>query len=157
MHIYSPSFNFSCQVGSTLFNFDHKGVVRVPCHELQERSVDPMDLAIEVGAEDVTADSDDSEAGSEAQTTAESSPDQTVNSETCFQFKCEPRDLKSVSDVIREQSFSISSASLEYIPKTLVALEKERYDRAVRLSQLLLEQDDVIEVYDNFTLKRESS
>lgn len=129
--------------------------MRVPCHELLKAGTDPMDLAIEVGAEDVVADSSESDLGDDVSTPSESNQEseESEGSGACFQFKCEPKDLKSVSDAIREQSFSISSASLEYVPKTLVELEKEKYDKAVRLLELLSVQDDVIEVYDNFTLK----
>ena len=149
---------FSCQFGPTLFNFDHKGIVRVPCHELQSSSTDPLDLAIEVGAEDVTMDSDDPEP--EDQAASQSSQDgegstEGQSSNACFQFKCEPKEIKSVSDAIKERSFTISSASFEYIPKSQVALERVKYNRAVRLLELLSDQDGVIEIYDNFVLEKE--
>lgn len=114
-----------------------------------------MDLAIEVGAEDVIADNktmDDSDSGDTRTTDSEPSSDDAE----CFQFKCGPRDLKSVSDAIKNRSFTITSASLEYIPKEYVSLNKKSYERALNLVRLLSEQDEVMEVYDNFILERKN-
>lgn len=117
----------------------------MPCKELRAASVDPMDLAIEVEAEDVTDDSQFESAG-------ETHADSVLPDEICFQFKCEPKDLKAVSDALIKRSFSVSSASLEYVPKMLVPLGQREYNRAVRVVNLLGDVDEVVEVYDNFTL-----
>ena len=143
-------YSFRCTLGesgSSLFNFDHKGIIRVPCTELQAANVDPMDLAIEVEAEDVTKD-DNSDS-----TTSEDISESVSQNDTCFQFKCEPKDLKAVSDAIKARSFSISSASLEYIPKTVVLLSQRDYNRALKVTNLLSDLDEVVEVFDNFALE----
>ena len=51
--------------GSSLFNFYHKGIVRVPCKELLSSDMDPLGLTIEVGAEDITTDDGDSISGND--------------------------------------------------------------------------------------------
>ena len=146
--------------GSSLFNFNHKGSVRIPCNELQAARTDPLDLAIEVGAEEVIADTAEAEhepeGEQEAPTAATSDSEQAdVMDEKCFQFLCDPSDLKSVSDSIKARSFTVSSASVEYIPKTYVELNQRKYEKALRIVGQLSEQDDVVEVYDNFVLKEE--
>ena len=153
-------FNFSsCTLGdpgSSLHNFEYKGLVRVPCKELHAAKTDPMELAIIVGAEDVTADDANQlqlENGMEESESDEN--DTNSNNDDCYQFKCTPRDLTVVSNAIKNHSFTISSASLEYIPVTLVSLSQQKYDRAVRLVELLSEQDEVMEVYDNFILEEQ--
>ena len=122
--------------GSSSFMFDHKAVIRVPREEVS----DPMELAIEVGAEDVIIPnkSDESQDGTD---------------DDCYQLKCEPTDLKSVSEAVMEKGLSVSSATLEYIPKNYVSLDEVVYHKAVRLVDLLLEIPDVMEVYDNFVMK----
>ena len=118
-----------------------------------------MELAIEVGAEDVTEDSSEPSESDEGEegthTDAELVEEMKQADDKCFQFLCEPGDLKAVSDAIKTQPFTISSASLEYIPKTFIELDGREYKRALRTVSLLSEQDDVVEVYDNFVLKKE--
>ena len=165
------------EAGSSLFNFEHKGIVRVPCHELQAAGTEPLDLAIEVGAEDVIADQNtwgelseaalgrsemdrsDPQSKQELQVSEanDSEPEsgQDTSNEDCFQFKCEPRDLKAVSDAIKAHSFTVASATLEYLPKTVIELNQKKYERALRVVGLLSEEDGVMEVYDNFVLKKE--
>lgn len=105
-----------------------------------------MELAIDVEAEDVSSDNTSPEDGGRNE--AES-----VGDDACYQFKCDPRGLKRVSDAIKSRSFSIMSASLEYIPKTYVALPLRKYERALQMVKLLAEQDEVMDVYDNFILE----
>lgn len=162
------------EAGSSLFNFEHKGIVRVPRHELQAKSTEPLDLAIEVGAEDVIADQNTWGESSDAAPEVDGSDleskqeepklqvsddsndlESSASNDDCFQFKCEPRDLKAVSDIIKAQSFTVASATLEYLPKTVVELNQKKYERALRVIGLLSEEDGVMEVYDNFVLKKE--
>ena len=138
--------------GSSLFNFDHKGIVRVPCKELLTSNLDPLELAIEVGAEDVTTDSDDSKPWNKTTELDSGGQTEELKDDECYQFKCEPRDLTLVSKAIKGKSFTVVSASLEYIPKSLVKLSVDMFDKAEDLMKLLGEQDDVLEVHDNFTL-----
>ena len=127
--------------GSSLFMFEHKAVIRVPREEvLQSAYSDPLELAIEVGAEDVIMSSSSDEGGSDSE-------------DDCFQFKCEPSEMKSVSDAVTKMGLTLSSSTLEYIPKSCVPLEEKLYNKAIRLVDLLTENPDVMEVYDNFTLQ----
>lgn len=115
--------------GSATFLFDYKGVVTVPRKEV---SSDPLDLAIEVGAEDVSCGELDEQ-----------------GNEIC-RFLCEPNSLKFVSNALGEK-LSIFSASLEYVPKSYVSLDEEKYNKACALLDALSEHPDVIQVYNNIT------
>lgn len=138
--------------GSSLFNFDHKGIVRVPCKELLTSNTDPLELAIEVGAEDVTTDSADSYPGDEASQLDGVEQTKEFKDDECYQFKCEPRDLTLVSKAINDKSFTVVSTSLEYIPKRLVKLSPDMFNYAEKFMKLLGDRDDVMEVHDNYTL-----
>ena len=127
--------------GSSSFMFEHKGMVRVPREELSSSATkmqysDPLELAIDVGAEDVISNGE--EGGSD---------------DECYQLKCEPNHLKAVSDAVKEKGFSVSSETLEYIPKSYVSLDHQAYDKATKLVDLLSSHADVMEVYDNFSLQ----
>ena len=127
--------------GSSLFMFEHKVVIRVPREEvLQSAYSDPLELAIEVGAEDVIMSSTSDEGGSDCE-------------DDCYQFKCEPSEMKFVSDAVTKMGLTVSSSTLEYIPKSYVPLDEKLYHKAIRLVDLLTENLDVMEVYDNFTLQ----
>lgn len=130
--------------GSSLFMFEHKAVILVPREEvLHSAYSDPLELAIEVGAEDVILSSmpDDGRSDSE---------------DECYQFKCEPSEMRSVLDAVAKMGLTVSSSTLEYIPKSYVCLDERLYNKAVRLIELLTENPDVMEVYDNFTLQTSS-
>lgn len=79
--------------------------------------------------------------------------DENEDSDDCYQFKCHLKDLKLVSDAVREKGFSVSSATLEYIPTLLVSLSHEPYQKASKLLDLLSDHNDVMEVYANYVLE----
>ena len=112
-----------------------------PTTTANSQYADPLELAIDVGAEDLVSSGE--EEGSE------------LADEECYQFKCEPNCLKAVSDAVKEKGFSVSSATLEYIPKSYMSLDHGAYDKATNLVDLLSSHADVIEVYDNFSLQNE--
>ena len=116
--------------GSVVFLFDHKGVVMLPRKEIVS---DPLDLAIEVGAEDISCGEQDEE-----------------GNEIC-RFFCDPNSLRSVSDALRERKLNVTSAALEYVPKSYVSLDEEKYNKACTLLDALSEHADVMHVYNNIT------
>ena len=120
--------------GSSSFMFEHKGVIQIPKLELQDGS-DPLELAIEVGAEDVI------------------SKDGEMAMEECLQLICEPNELKSVSDAVRRKGLTVTMETWEYIPTSYVPLVKESFEKALKVVDILNEHNDVMEVYSNFTLE----
>ena len=96
--------------------------------------MDPLELGIEVGAEDVDIQRDpDSESG-----------------DAVIQLKCEPTELNAVCSAVRDRGLDISSSGVEYIPRLYVTLTHEQFEKAEKLVELLSEQSDVVSVYSNY-------
>ena len=94
-----------------------------------------MELAIEVGAEDVDVQTDPETA------------DEVV------QLKCEPNHLNAVCTAVRERGYEIESAAVDYLPKSCISLTQGQFDKAEKLVELLSEQSDVVSVYSNHDLE----
>ena len=153
--------------GSASFVFEHKGVVCIAKSELKS-DADPLELAIDVGAEDIIEDSDIDEDLNDEDDTGENGGVKeenregqqevgVVSEEEYIRLKCEPTELNSVSKAVKSKGLSLASASLEYLPTSYVSLEKGPYEKAVHLVELLNEHDDVVEVYDNFVVDKNES
>lgn len=123
--------------GSSSFNFEHKGIVQVSLTKGDGANIDPLDLAIEVGAEDCSAECEDD--GSSVQ------------------LQCEPHDLNAVCNVVKAKGLTVSSASVEYLPKSYVALTEQQVDKAEKLVELLSEHNDVVGVHSNYELDSEQT
>lgn len=123
--------------GSSSFNFEHKGIVQVSLTEGDGANIDPLDLAIEVGAEDCSAEGEDD-----------------GNS---VQLQCEPHDLNAVCNAVKAKGLTVSSASVEYLPKSYVALTEQQVDKAEKLVELLSEHNDVVGVHCNYELDSEQT
>ena len=136
------------EYGSSAFMFDHKGVVRVSEGEI-EVSTDVLEVAIEAGAEDVYRDSNVSN-----QPPCDSDTEQVDLPEDQYvKFVCNPSELTKVSRALESLGYTVASANLEYLPKSLVSLGREAYENALKLVCALSEHSNVTEVYDNFTLE----
>ncbi len=137
----SMSLDVSCclcrgvlgEPGSASFAFEHKGVVQIPREELERlpSCSDPMELAIEVGAEDVVH----------------------VHEEELVALKCDSSDMRAIVEAVQERGLTVSSATLEYLPKNLVSLTPESCESAERFVEVLSRHSDVVEVYSNFVLE----
>ena len=138
--------------GSSAFMFDHEGVIRVPSCEIDE-TTDPSEVAIEAGAEDVLFDNDSNENTCKEQHLHSDSSVQLTDEQRCVRFICNPSELSLVSKALQAHGYTVTAANLEYLPKTLVYLKRESYEKALNLVHILSEHSDVTEVYDNFTLE----
>jgi transcriptional/translational regulatory protein YebC/TACO1 len=88
-------------------------------------------VAIEAGAEDMTADEDS------------------------FEIRTEPADFMAVRRSLVAAGIAISSAQLTMIPKNTVALDESDAKKTFRLLDALEDNDDVQEVYANFDVADE--
>lgn len=133
------------EAGSASFMFEHKGVVRVSRQHLTTASAeggpvcDPLELAIAVGAEDVSS--------------SERCAEDSETEDTLLQFVCAPAQLRAVSEGVAERGLTIVSAGLEYLPKSVVGLEAESFEKALRLCELISEHGDVMEIHHNFSVR----
>jgi YebC/PmpR family DNA-binding regulatory protein len=123
--------------GSSAFVFDQKATVEITVDPFQEGSppaVDPMELAIEVGAEDVDCQTDPEGGGK------------------VIQLRCEPNELSAVCAAVRGRGLEVSSAGVDYLPRSFVPLSREQFEKAEKMVELLSEQSDVVGVYTNHEL-----
>ncbi len=125
--------------GSASFSFEHKALVQVTTSTFPS-SMDPLEVAIEIGAEDV-----DTVSNNEMQAVADSSCQN-------YQFKCDISDVRQVLKVLKEKGVNELTTTFEYLPKTLVELSEEEYEEACQLVDIISVHEDVVEVYSNFTL-----
>ena len=109
--------------GSVAWQFELRGVIAV---DIGEDDPDDIQLvAIEAGAEDVSAD------------------DEIVEAIT------DPADLEAVRAALTESGHAVTSSEIAQMPKTLVAPDDQVAGQALRLLDALDELDDVSRVYSN--------
>ena len=135
--------------------FDHKGIVRVPEDQI-DATTDILEVAIEAGAEDVHRDS--SIVSGQPSSDFRADSDQVDSLEEQYvTFICNPSELTKVSEALKSLGYTVASASLEYLPKSLVTLNRESYESALKLVDALSDHSSVTEVYDNFLLAQETT
>jgi YebC/PmpR family DNA-binding regulatory protein len=113
--------------GAVLWLFERRGVVLVDAADADE---DELTLAAaEGGAEDVVRDG------------------------STFQVTSAPEDLSAVREAIESAGFTIESAELTMVAKTIVEVEDESDAKKIlRLIDELEDNDDVQEVFANFDI-----
>jgi YebC/PmpR family DNA-binding regulatory protein len=112
--------------GSVAWQFEKKGVILVDAGRYSEED---LLVAIDAGAEDVTADGD------------------------ALKVLSEPQDLSAVRAALAESGVEVASSELVMEPKTTVDVDKESDARAVmRLMDAFDDHDDVDGVHANFDI-----
>jgi YebC/PmpR family DNA-binding regulatory protein len=106
--------------------FDSKGYIAVPRAAADEDRI--MELALDAGAEDVTAAGDQ------------------------WEITTAPSDFYLVKDAIEKAGLPVESSSLGMIPKNTVKLEGKEAEQMIRLVDMLEDSDDVQNVYANFDI-----
>jgi len=113
--------------GSVVFQFEHRGMIRV---KQQDETV--LELAIEVGAEDVIDDGDS-----------------TI-------VYCDPKSLNIVRQSFSNKNFDILDAELTYVPKDLVKInDLDIAGKVMRLMEALEDIDDVSNTFVNFDIEED--
>ena len=115
--------------GSVVFNFDHKGIIRVSKHQALE---DELFLAVsEAGAEDFEAEDED------------------------FVIVTDPTDFDKVKEAITALGVEKMDANLEFVPKTYIDCNQETAKLNIALLEWLDGIDDVDTVYHNMKIPEE--
>ncbi|KAM9336830.1 translational activator of cytochrome c oxidase 1 [Symphorus nematophorus] len=109
-------------------NFNRRGVVVVPGQNVSTERA--LELAIEVGAEDVQEIEDEEQ-------------------QPLLQFICDMMDVRKVRSSLEELGMQITSAGLEFVPRTLLSLNQDQMDAASMLIEALSDYPDVVRVWDN--------
>ena len=130
-HIFSKYGGNLGANGCVAWLFDPKGVVTVAKDAVSEERL--FEVALEAGAEDVNADSDDA-----------------------FEVSCALTDLDGLSKALAEAEIPVLSAEPSRIPQTTVLLEEDDAVKLMRLLDALEDQDDVQKVYSNFDVSKET-
>jgi YebC/PmpR family DNA-binding regulatory protein len=109
------------------FLFDNKGIITLDKEGQEEDRV--LEVALEAGAEDVSAGGDD------------------------FEVTCAPEDFEAVREALTQAGFSVQTAELAMIPQTTVnVIDEKEASRVLRLMEALEDLDDVQHVYANFDI-----
>ncbi|XP_010749607.3 translational activator of cytochrome c oxidase 1 [Larimichthys crocea] len=109
-------------------NFNKRGVVLVSGKNVSTERA--LELAIEAGAADVQETEDEEE-------------------QPVLQFICDMMDLKKVRASLEELGVQITSAGLEFVPRTFLSLDEGQLDAASALIEALNDYPDVVRVWDN--------
>jgi YebC/PmpR family DNA-binding regulatory protein len=109
--------------GSVSYLFDKRGVIVVDGSRYDE---DDLMVAIDAGAEDISADDD------------------------VFEIVTEPADLAAVRAALSDAGVEVESADVTQRPRVRVPLQEAEAARLLKLIDMLEESDDVSEVHANF-------
>lgn len=109
--------------GSVAYLFDKRGLINFE-PEVDEDQV--MEVAIDVGAEDVIVEDDGS-----------------------IEVVTLPEDFLNVKDALAEKGFEPSSAQVSMVPQNLSDLDVSTAEKVIRLLDMLEDSDDVTNVYTN--------
>jgi YebC/PmpR family DNA-binding regulatory protein len=122
-NIFSKAGGSLGEPGSVAYLFDKKGLVVVDGTRYSE---DDLMVAIDAGAEDISADDD------------------------VFEILCAPTDLTAVRQALKEAGIEIETYELAQIPQVRVPLDEEQAVKLMRLVDALDDYDDVDAVHANF-------
>lgn len=128
-HIFSKNGGNLGETGCVSFMFDRKGYLVIDREQTDMDEDDLMLLAIEAGAEDVSAD------------------------ETSYEIKTEPEDFEEVRRKLTEEGLRFTSAEVTMIPQNTVSVSEENAEKVLKLMNALEDNDDVQNVYANFDIE----
>ncbi len=127
-HIFSKHGGSLGEPGSVAYLFDKKGTIVIDGTSYSE---DQLMVAIEAGAEDITADED------------------------VFEVVTEPADFSAVRQALEDAGVEMESAEMAYRPSSLVPIDEGQAGSLMRLIELLEDNDDVNAVHANFDIASE--
>jgi YebC/PmpR family DNA-binding regulatory protein len=114
------------ETGCVSYLFNRKGVLAYSAEEYEEDEI--FETALEAGAADVSTEGD------------------------VIEVTCEPEDFESVLTAMQAAGFKHESADVMMVPEARVALDNDGTQKALRLIDLLEENDDVQAVSSNIDI-----
>ena len=124
-HIFSKNGGSLGEPGSVAYLFEKKGVIVIDAADYSE---DDLMVAIEAGAEDITADED------------------------VFEVVTEPADFTQVRRSLEDADVRMQSAEVGYRPTSLVPIDEGHAGKLMALIDHLEDNDDVSAVHANFDI-----
>ena len=126
-HLFTKYNGSLGTTGSVSYMFDYKGIVVLKnSDKVNEDTI--MMLALDAGADDVITD------------------------EECIEVHCTPDNLHSISKELETSGYEVVSSEVEYVPQSMINLDK---DSAISINKLIVsleDLDDVQNVYTNADL-----
>ncbi len=122
-HIFAKNGGSLGEPGSVAYLFDKKGTIIVDAGRYSE---DDLMVAVEAGAEDITAD------------------------EGVFEVITEPAGFTGVREALEGADIEIESAEMSYRASSLVPVEEGPAGKLMKLLETLEDNDDVSAVHANF-------
>jgi len=116
---------------SVLYQFDHKGVlIAQATKDLKIDNDTALEHAIEIGAEDVIA--------------------HTQDDEKFYEFLCSPSQFFKVKLALEKIGYDIIQCDVEYLPKTSIVLDDADKQSVSILHSKLTSHPDIQNVYSNY-------
>ena len=124
-HIFSKHGGNLGENGCVAWLFHKKAVFTVDKETFDDEDT-LMEIAMDAGAEDFSADDD------------------------AFEITADPADFNAIESALAEKGIETASAEITQVPDTTVALNDADADKLQKLLDALEEDDDVQNVYSNF-------
>jgi YebC/PmpR family DNA-binding regulatory protein len=128
-HIFDKYGGHMAEAGSVAYMFKHIGLVHVEKSAITEDAL--MELVLEAGAEDVQGDAE------------------------AWAVVTPPGALEAVREALAARQVPVASAELTMLASVEVPLTEREANAALRLVEMLEDNDDVQKVYANFVLPDE--
>jgi YebC/PmpR family DNA-binding regulatory protein len=122
-HAFTKNGGSLGEPGSVAYLFAKKGAIAIDAERYSE---DDLMVAVEAGAEDISAD------------------------DGVFEVVSEPADFTSVRNALEQAGVEMDSAEMAYRPSSLVPIDEGQAVTLLRLIETLEDNDDVEAVYANF-------
>ena len=125
-HVFSKNGGSMAESGSVLWMFDRKGIITLQSEGKSED--DMMEVLLEIGADDLQTEED------------------------MFIIQTSVENFETVRKELVAQNFKVDNASLQWVPKNLVAVTGEDAQKVAKVIDVLEDNDDVQNVYANFDI-----
>jgi len=125
-HLLSKHGGSLGENGCVAWMFEKKGLIAVSKETVQEETL--MDIAIDAGAEDITAEED------------------------VFEVVTLPDDFHKVKEALEKENITTVSDEITMIPKTTVKVEGKSAEQVLKLMDALEDNEDIQAVYSNFDI-----
>jgi YebC/PmpR family DNA-binding regulatory protein len=129
-HIFEKNGGNLGTPGSVKFQFDRKGLFAIERKAVDEDKL--MEIALEAGADDL--DTSDPEA---------------------YEITTSPENFEAVRQALEKNNIPTVEAKIGQIPSLYVKLDEAKAKQAMRLLEMLDDQDDVQNVWSNFDIPAE--
>lgn len=115
--------------GCVSWMFQKKGLISININEIDEDKL--MTLVLDAGCEDL----------------------QTIDE--MYRIDCDTKDFNNVRKVLQDEGVNIELAEISWVPSTFIELDEAKGKSVISLMEKLENQDDVQNVYANFTLPKD--